>query len=139
MVKLRNILLVVTAAAVLIVGYTMLLPDPEPEASSRRSHKVFHLTMNDLNATASTPTFHAIQGDHVTLFVIALNDGVLSIHGYNKELRLSANQKASLEFVADHAGRYPVHVHGKDGSHTELATLNVDPRLMSPTSRKASR
>jgi hypothetical protein len=54
-------------------------------------------------------------------------DGMLAIHGYTNDVPVAANRELSLPLTLSHTGRFPMHVHAKDGQHLEVAVLEILP------------
>jgi hypothetical protein len=55
------------------------------------------------------------------------HDGMLAIHGYTNDVPVAANRELSLPLTLTHTGRFPMHVHGSDGQHLEIAVLEILP------------
>ncbi|MBK4736669.1 hypothetical protein [Noviherbaspirillum pedocola] len=54
-------------------------------------------------------------------------DGMLAIHGYTNDVPVAANHELSLPLTLSHTGRFPMHVHARDGQHLEVAVLEILP------------
>ncbi|MBB1631951.1 hypothetical protein [Cupriavidus sp. UME77] len=64
----------------------------------------------------------------MTIRATSAQGGVLMIHGYTPTgIPVAQAQPATLVFAAVHAGRYALHLHGDDGSHREVAALEILP------------
>ena len=50
------------------------------------------------------------------------------MHGYEKSIAVSPAGGATLTFVADYGGSFPVHVHERNGTMLQVAVLEVHPR-----------
>ena len=74
------------------------------------------------------PVLQARQGDRIALKVTSPNPGELFIHGLDKHERLSPGSETTVGFTAERSGRYYIHFHGMDHSHTEIAVMEVAPR-----------
>ena len=94
--------------------------------------RVFHLDISEtcLRGTEPPPVFEAREGDHVALAVTSLYPGALYLHGLETEVNLVPGAETTVTFTAEHAGRFYLHLHGKDEDHAhiELAVLEVTPR-----------
>lgn len=129
MLNLRSLLLAIVTIAVLVGGYLLFQPASEPKASVASGPRVFALAVAARAAgTREVPLFRAEEGDTVKFEITSTTEGVLSIHGYEKETSLSVRAPVHLEFAAVHGGRFPMHVHASDGSHLEVGVLQVEPR-----------
>ena len=53
--------------------------------------------------------------------------GRLIVDAPGRHLSVGPGSEAKLSFVTDMAGTFYLHLHGTDGSHLELATLEVAP------------
>eukprot|EP01032_Pedospumella_encystans_P027890 gene27890-31506_t len=74
------------------------------------------------------PVLPVARGDIVSIAVSSAQAGQLMIHGYMQEMvPVAAGQTATLRLAALHAGRYPLHLHGNDQSHREVAILEIRP------------
>ena len=67
------------------------------------------------------------QGDVVLLTVSTERAGMLMIHGLTEGMNVAPGNPAHLVVVAKYSGRFAVHFHDTDGSHTEIAALEVYP------------
>lgn len=76
----------------------------------------------------NTPTFTVQQGDAASFTVVAPRTGKLALHGYTEDMPLVENQPLTFTLKAELSGRFPMHIHGADGSHTEVANVEVLPR-----------
>jgi hypothetical protein len=108
--------------------YVFLKPAPTPSADTRAQPHVYRLSVDYAPQGTEPPLIKANQGDVLTLVVAAHRPGTLAIHGYEQEIALKPGGEVTLTFTADRVGRYPVHLHGADGSHTPVAALEVQPR-----------
>jgi hypothetical protein len=94
--------------------------------------RVFHLDISEtcLHGTEPPPVFEAREGDRVALAVTSLYSGALYLHGLETEVNIAPGAETTVTFTAEHAGRFYLHLHGKDEEHAhiELAVLEVAPR-----------
>jgi hypothetical protein len=74
------------------------------------------------------PILQARQGDRIALIVTSPNPGEIFIHGLDKHAMLTPRSEATVAFTAERSGRYYIHFHGMDHSHTEVAVMEVSPR-----------
>jgi len=82
-------------------------------------------------ATPSDPlsaqVLTARQDDVVEYKVFALRPGAVAVHGLLDPVSVDVGGRTTVAFKAIYSGRFPLHFHGEDGSHFELAGLNVMP------------
>jgi hypothetical protein len=126
-------LAIAACTAIMLVGlyvgtkYSYAIGTPSDEQS-----RVFHIDVSEacLHGTEPAPVFEAHQGDHVVLAVTSLYSGGLYLHGLETEVDIAPGMETTITFTAEHAGRFFLHLHGNDESHThaELAVLEVAPR-----------
>jgi len=76
----------------------------------------------------AAPPLHATQGDSLLIDIASDRAGTLEIHGYGKKTEVAPGSVATLAFVANIAGRFPVDLHSRDGRHIEVTALEVQPR-----------
>jgi len=67
------------------------------------------------------------QRDVVRVSVASPRDGAVTVHGLSDLQPISADGHVTFEFRAIYSGRFPVHFHGMDGSHIEIAAFEVMP------------
>jgi hypothetical protein len=70
------------------------------------------------------------KGDIVRVTVTSPRDGGIAVHGLMDVHPISAGQRVSVEFRAIYPGRFPLHFHGADGSHFEIAAIEVLPQAL---------
>jgi hypothetical protein len=107
--------------------YVFLKYSPVLSGDTRTQPHVYRLSVDPAPRGTEPPLIKANQGDVLTLVFAAHQPGTLAIHGYEQEIALKPGGEVTLKFTADQAGRYPVHLHGPDGSHTPVAALEVQP------------
>jgi hypothetical protein len=73
-------------------------------------------------------TSHPVgKGDVVRFDVTSPRRGAITVHGLHDLQRVQVGSTVSITFRAIYTGRFPLHFHGVDGSHFELAALEVLP------------
>jgi hypothetical protein len=82
---------------------------------------------NSKPGTVAAP-LRATQGEALVIDIVSDRPGTLEIHGYGKKIDVAPGSVATLSFVANLAGRFPVDLHGRDGRHLEVSALEVQPR-----------
>ena len=90
--------------------------------------KHFQIVIENTKPGAMAPVLKAVQGESVTIDVTSDRPGTLEIHGYQKSIDVAPGGVATLSFVANVAGRFPVDLHGRDGRHLDITALEVQPR-----------
>jgi hypothetical protein len=88
--------------------------------------KLIRIDMKPDSKTA--PAVYRFQKNDTVNFVISVPfDGMLAIHGYTSDNPIVANHELKLPLNLKHTGRFPMHVHSKDGQHIEVAILEIMP------------
>jgi hypothetical protein len=119
--------------ALLALGYLAARPPTDPATSAAapaRTGTQFEVRIGAAAEAESTPlpVLPVARGDIVSIAVSSAQAGQLMIHGYMQEMvPVAAGQTATLRLAALHAGRYPLHLHGDDQSHREVAILEIRP------------
>lgn len=80
----------------------------------------------DSNEPPAVYRFH--KDDDVVFLISVPFDGMLAIHGYPIDRSIKANQELRLPVKLEHTGRFPMHVHDKDGQHIEVAVIEILPK-----------
>lgn len=73
----------------------------------------------------------AAKGDVVRVSVTSPRDGGVAVHGLLDVRPIAAGERVSFEFRAIYTGRFPIHFHGADGTHFEIAAIEVLPTRVS--------
>lgn len=142
---LRFVLLFVMPAMLgLAILFVFLRPDGQPSASvdepkvSDRSSS--QLTADpdramiaprviDLSVLQTQPlsvqSYSAKQGQVVIINVQSERQDELHLHGYDLTLDIEPGQLATLEFLAEHAGRFELELHD---SHQSLGVIEIQPQ-----------
>ena len=89
---------------------------------------VFELVIADLKPGVGAPVLRAKEGDPIKLGITSRRSGTLEVHGYNQHVAVVPGTVATLVFKADHAGRFPIHLHDRAGEHLEVTALEILPR-----------
>lgn len=142
---LRNGLLLALSVVVLVGGYVVAqkagAPASEPAPATaaqpasaavlpqapRPTPPTFRIDVGQAQAGAAT-VYQLRQDEQAEFVVSSPRDGMLEIHGYTEGIALKAGQETRFPLQAAHTGRFPVHVHGKDGGHAEVGVLEVLPK-----------
>ena len=67
------------------------------------------------------------QGDVVEFEVTSGRPGTIAVHGFTDLQPVVVGGVATIAFRTIYSGRFPLHFHGTDGSHIEIAALEVMP------------
>jgi len=89
--------------------------------------KVFTVEV-DPGKGSSLKVYRLRMGEHATFAVNSSIDGKLEVHGYTANLQVKAHNELNFDLIGLHTGRFPLHIHGKDGSHLEAGILEVMPK-----------
>ncbi len=68
---------------------------------------------------------HIQEGKIVEFRVSSPREGALAVHGLSSVVLITPGTEAVVRFRAIYSGRFPLHFHGADGSHFEVAVLEV--------------
>jgi hypothetical protein len=119
--------------ALMALGYLAARPSADPAATATapaRTGTQFEVRIGAATEAegAPLPVLPVTRGDIVSIVVSSAQAGQLMIHGYMQEMvPVAAGRTATLRLAALHAGRYPLHLHGDDQSHREVAVLEIRP------------
>lgn len=117
--------------ALMVGGYALMRPPAEPGAvlpASEQTRTKFDVRIDSTPVASDRelPLLRIAKGDVVSIAVSSDVPGRLMVHGYMEEMMaVEAGQTATIRLVALHAGRYPLHLHGDDQSHREVAVLEI--------------
>lgn len=120
-------LLVVVLVTLLLLG-GLYVGLRSPAANLEPGPRNYTLAVRGLRVVSGPTVLAAVQGDPVTISVTSDRPGMVYIHGYEQMVDLAPDQPVSLSFQAEHAGRFGLHIHATDNTHTEVAALEVQPR-----------
>jgi hypothetical protein len=98
--------------------------------TSGPEERIFRLVIENRQLAKGPAVLEAFEGDSITLSVAADTAGTLHVHEYEQHLvmELAPGQEAVSTFVPDRAGRFGVHLIWADGSHNQVASVEVRPR-----------
>ena len=86
------------------------------------------IAIGKLKPGAGIPPVQAKQGDPVTIVLTSDKTGTVEIHGYGQSVAVKPGTESTLAFRADYTGRFPIHLHTRDGGHLEVTALEVQPK-----------
>jgi hypothetical protein len=101
--------------------------EPTP-AQSTSSVKHLRVAIENTKPGIAPAPLRATQSDSLTIDITSDRAGTVEIHGYGKKIEVAPGSVATLAFVANIAGRFPVDLHGRDGRHIDVTALEVQPR-----------
>jgi hypothetical protein len=78
-----------------------------------------------LPGQGEAPSFTVSRGDILQVRVDAARGGHVAVHGILEEHRVKVNDAIHVKLQARYSGRFPLHFHGDDGSHFEVAVFEV--------------
>lgn len=81
------------------------------------------------DAGLSVTSYRIGKNDVVRFDVTSPRRGAVTVHGLHDLQIVQVGSTVSITFRAIYTGRFPLHFHGIDGSHFELAALEVLPGL----------
>lgn len=103
-------------------------PVESTTAQSTSSVKHLRVAIENTKPGIAPAPLRATQGDSLTIDITSDRAGTVEIHGYGKQIEVAPGSVATLAFVANIAGRFPVDLHGRDGRHIDVTALEVQPR-----------
>lgn len=106
---------------------------PPPEAARISSvEPVAHVIAASVPADTPTsplldgqPTRPIRMGEAVEFIVSSPREGALAVHGLSDLVLVDTGDAVRVRFRAIYSGRFPLHFHGADGSHFEIAVLEI--------------
>lgn len=111
------------------LGQQLEAPGPAASVAARPAGATNEFRVDATRLPAGgPPTFTMQQGESASFTVVAPRSGKLAVHGYTEDMALTENQPLRFTLKTELSGRFPMHIHGADGSHTEVATVEVIPR-----------
>lgn len=106
-------------------AHSPVTTSPKVAAAPDAGNPIRIVIKPDSNAAPGVYRFH--KNDAANFLISVPYDGMLAIHGYTSDNPIVANQELSLALTLQHTGRFPMHVHSKDGQHIEVAVLEILP------------
>ncbi len=117
---MKKIIIVLLAVILLVALFFLLKPQPdasnntEPtqtETESGQEVRTFTLELRDGEVVSGDSTVKVNQGDQVRITITANENDEVHLHGYDKEIELSAGQPSELSLTADISGRFEAELH----------------------------
>jgi hypothetical protein len=106
-------------------------PRPAIVPDGAKAQHVFRLAVPALTPAAAaidenqTPPLRVGKNRVIEIQISATRKGALAVHGLTGLARVDPGTLATLRFRSIYTGRFPVHFHGVDGSHFEIAVLEI--------------
>lgn len=95
-------------------------PPPEPVTAE--------ISIHNGHRQAGPEVIQAKQGDTLKLTMTSNQAAEIHLHGYDLHLHLKAGETDTLEFVAEHSGRFEYELHGTGShGHAVLGVVEVLP------------
>ena len=95
------------------------------QAPQTPGQEVFELQIKGGRAVAGPVLLQVHEGEQVTLNIRSDSADELHLHGYDLHAHIVPDQTATLQFTANHTGRFGMELHK---ARTELGALEVYPR-----------
>jgi hypothetical protein len=80
---------------------------------------------NPLPGRDEAPVYALAKGDVIQLNVSSPRAGGVAIHGILQTHSVRVGDVVSIKVRAKYGGRFPLHFHGDDGSHFEIAVFEI--------------
>ncbi|KHK55805.1 hypothetical protein PI87_12390 [Ralstonia sp. A12] len=77
------------------------------------------------DSAADFRSVKAAQGEVIRFTVSSARAGAVGVHGLSDITPIQAGGTVTIAMRAIYSGRFPLHFHGTDGSHFELAAVEV--------------
>lgn len=117
--------------AVVVIGglfFGLKLSQDRQSAHNKTSGPVtrnFTLEVQDGELVGGPRTLTVNEGDTVNITVTSNKDDEMHLHGYDKEVELTAGKPSTLSFTANLTGRFDVELHHVDKT---IFALEVRPK-----------
>jgi hypothetical protein len=81
---------------------------------------------NPLAISQGVVALHRVRAGSIVEFRVHSAEAVaVGVHGLSEIVPIESHGEARIRFRAIYTGRFPLHVHGMDGSHYEIAAIEV--------------
>jgi hypothetical protein len=116
-----------TASAASPADFCIPVPDEARVPAGVDANEQFSVTVpfEIPSDPLSSRVLTARQDDVIEYKVFSLRPGAIAVHGLLDPIPVEVGGRTTVAFKAIYSGRFPLHFHGADGSHFELAGLNV--------------
>ena len=111
--------------AVVILVAVLTLPVTHAESGN---DKVFDVVVEGGKVVGDDKTLRVTESDRVTLRLTSDAPIEVHLHGYDIEKGVAPDAPAVMSFEAFATGRFPISVHGADGSESTLRYVEDYPR-----------
>lgn len=130
---MKKALVVLLAVATIGTLFFALKPQPKTtqnkvagsQAVPKPETRTFNLEVKDGELVNHGKTLTVNQGDEVHITVTSSAPDELHLHGYDKEVELTAGQPSKLDFTANLSGRFEAEFHHADKT---IFVLEVQPK-----------
>jgi hypothetical protein len=95
----------------------------------RHAFKVDVPQVDPLPGQGHVPAFAVRQGDIIQVEIAAPRAGSVAMHGVMDPHRVKVGGTVFLKLQARYSGRFPLHFHGDEGAHIEVAVFEVMPTV----------
>jgi hypothetical protein len=121
---------VTAVTVVVLVAMYVAFKGAAGHGPGRPQLRTYHLRIEDQRRASGPGILEAVQGDSIALVVTSNRTGTLHVHEYEQHIvmDLEPGRETTASFTADRAGRFGIHLIGADGSHAEVAAVEVQPR-----------
>lgn len=96
-------------------------------SASKAAQKQFSVLVG-ANQALVPAAYRMSEGETAEFTIQLPYSGALAIHGYTRDMPISANVAMTFNLAGTRTGRFPMHVHTTDGRHVEIGVLEVMPR-----------
>lgn len=117
--------ILIILCAVLLVGIGGYFLMGSPALQSGPATKEFTWDVKAKKLVAGDETMKVNKDDTVVIKITSDEAEELHVHGYDRSVELEPNKQATLTFVANASGRFPIEL---EESKTDLGALEVQPK-----------
>jgi hypothetical protein len=111
--------------AAVLMFVAVAVGDPDLAAAADNNPPTISLVVKGGQVVAGPQVYRLKRDDDVTLDVVSDQADELHVHGYDLQIKLEANQRRTVKFVAKRTGRFNIELH-KSGA--ELGVLEIYPK-----------
>jgi len=102
--------------------------EAQVDAATVRDHRyAARVPETNPSVAVGAVSYPIAQGDVVEFDVASPRPGQVTVHGLHDLEAVQPGDTVKVAFRAIYSGRFPLHFHGADGSHFEIAALEVLP------------
>lgn len=111
-------------------AFCLVVPPTAVVAAEARRDDHFDVRVPDVDPPEGLPfaTSRPVrEGEVVEFTVSSRRAGQLAVHGLTDMEPIAAGGSRTFAFRAIYSGRFPLHFHGPQGQHVEIAALDILP------------